>query len=108
MSEIASFEDLTVADVAEATRKVEVGNGKHVTVRGLTRYELMLMTKGSPENDEYERRMISVCLVEPTLSEGQVMAWQKAAPAGDKTLVEVTNAIRDLSGLGEGADKSDR
>jgi hypothetical protein len=45
-------------------------------------------------------------MVEPKLTEGQVEAWQKRDPAGGD-LGKVTSAVRRLSKLDEGADKSD-
>lgn len=105
MTEYASFEDLTSVDATETVADVPLSSGKSVRVRALTRYELMLLVKGEPDNLAYERRIISTCLVNPALSESQVEAWQKRAlPSGDLSVI--TDAIRTLSGLGEGADKS--
>lgn len=106
-SAYASFEDLTSTDVAADVQDVTLSNGKAVKVRGLSRYELTMISKGDPDGATYERRTLALCMVEPKLSEAQVEAWQKRDPAGGD-LGQVTSAVRRLSRLDEGADKSDR
>lgn len=75
-----------------------------VRVRGLTRAESMLVSelKG---NAVIERRVIAIGMVDPVLTEAEVGQWYRAAPAGE--LQQVAAAIQRLSGLDEGADKSD-
>lgn len=109
MSEYASFEELTTTNVGELTRDVPIGGGKAVQVRALTRYELMLVMKNGQQTDanEAEQEIMSYGLVQPKLSKKQIEAWQKSIVAGDRTLVLISNAIKELSGLVEGADKSD-
>jgi hypothetical protein len=106
MSEFASFEDLTAAGVDDTLEDVEMSGGKKVRVRGLSRFELTMISKGDPDGATYERRTLALCLVEPKLSEAQVEAWQRRDPAGGD-LGQVTTAVRRLSRLDEGADKSD-
>jgi hypothetical protein len=77
-----------------------------VRVRGLSRYELTMIGKDQPTNDVYERRTLVLCMVEPVLSDAQITAWQKRDRAGGD-MAKVTDAVRRLSGLDEGADKSD-
>lgn len=103
MTEYASIEDLTTA-VAQETRDVELAGGKVVKVRGMTRMEMMLTRKNTEDTEVVEQRMLAFCMVEPRLSPGQAAAWQKAT--GPMVIAPVTEAIRKLSGLGEGADKS--
>jgi len=105
MTEYASLDDLTTGDVTGNTRDVELPNGKTVKVRGMSRFELIQSRKGTEDPGEIERRMLSYCLVEPRLTDRQVEAWQKATTP--MVIAPVTEAIRELSGLGEGADKSD-
>ncbi len=104
MTEYASVEDLTTAD-EPATEDVELPGGKAVRVRGMTRMELMLSRKGADDPAVIEQRMLSYCLVEPRMTAKQVEAWQKAS--GPMVIAPVTEKIRELSGLGAGADKSD-
>lgn len=104
MTEYASIEDLTTAAAVE-TRDVELPGGKVVKVRGMTRMEMMLTRKNDAPFEVVEQRMLAFCMVEPRMTVGQAAAWQKAT--GPMVLTPVTNAIRELSGLGEGADKSD-
>lgn len=80
-----------------------------VLVRGLSRGEVFLMQKtradgGIKTEDAYERRMLSLGLVHPEMTEAEVGVWQQVSPAGE--MEPVAAKIRDLSGLGEGADKS--
>jgi hypothetical protein len=105
LSEYASIDDLTSASEPE-TRDVTLPDGKVVKVRGLTRIELLLSTKGTDDTALVERRNVATCLVEPRMTVQQVEAWQKR-PGSVLAIGEVTDAIRDLSGLGEGAAKSD-
>lgn len=106
MTEYASADDLITDDGPAETKDVTLPNGKVVKVRGLTRFELILSGKNTEDAALIERRNVSMCLVEPRMSIGQVEAWQKR-PGSVRALADVTAAIRELSGLGEGADKSD-
>ena len=104
MTEYASTDDLLAGDGPDTT-DVTLPNGKVVKVRGLTRFELIVNGKGTEDAALIERRNVATCMVEPRMTEGQVEAWQKR-PGSVKALADVTTAIRDLSGLGEGAAKS--
>lgn len=103
---LATFASLTELDVVDDTSDVELSDGTYVTIRGLSRFELINHGKNTDDSALIEARNVAACLVEPPLSLGQAQAWQKRARAnGDWS--RVTRAIRDMSGLGEGADKSD-
>jgi hypothetical protein len=110
VTEYASFEDLTSG--AEASKEVTLTNGRKVRVRGLSRYEYMLAGKtanatgGSLDPGVFEALIVHFGMVEPKLSEGQVEAWQKS-PGGNVDFHRVDREIMELSGFGEGADKSD-
>lgn len=103
MTEYASLDDLAGDDLGD-TRDVALPGGKAVKVRGMTRMELMLTRKNTEDPAVIEQRMLAFCLVEPRLTPQQVEAWQKASKP--MVMAPVTEAIRELSGLGEGADKS--
>lgn len=103
--EYANLEDLLADQFSDNTRDVTLANGKTVTVRGMTRMELLLSRKGTEDAGEIERRMLAYCMVTPKMTIQQAGAWQKATTP--MVMVPVTEAIRELSGLGEGADKSD-
>lgn len=100
----AQFDDL-LTQVDDLTEDVDLGNGRIVKVRGLTRYELILSGKGTDDAALVERRNLANCLVEPKLTLGQAEKWQKSSTPD--AIAKVTNAIRRLSGLVEGAAKSD-
>lgn len=86
-------------------RDVHLSTGQTVRVRGLTRYEMILTRKNTEDPAVIEQRTIAFCMVKPRMSTDQVEGWQRRT--GPMVIAPVTEAIRDLSGLGEGADKSD-
>lgn len=104
---IATVAQLLAPTQAE-TRMVELGSGMCVEVRGLTRAELLDNGKGvaDGDNSEIEIRNIASCLVRPAMTQAQVRTWREQ-PGSVPDVAKVTNAIRDLSGLGKGAAKSD-
>jgi hypothetical protein len=88
---------------------VTLAEGK-VRVRGLSRGEVFAMHEakksgGLKTEGEWERRMVSIALVAPEMTEDEVGAWQRTGTAGGD-LEKVTSKISELSGLSEGADKS--
>lgn len=92
--------------IAEAEVELELGT---VRVRGLSRGEVFAMQKakadgGIKDEAAWERRLVSLALVDPVMTEDEVGEWQRISPAGE--LEPVGNKIRELSGLAEGADKS--
>lgn len=105
MTEYASIDDLLTGGVADDAQDVTLPDGKVVRVRGLSRYELLLTGKGTDDTALIERRNVARCLVAPKMTEKQVEAWQKASRPD--VFGVLTAAIRELSGLGEGARKSD-
>lgn len=100
----ASVADLTADQLSDHWEDVPYA-GKLVRVRGMSRFEMMLSRKDTNDAGEIERRMLSYCLVEPKITIKQAEAWQKSTDP--MAVVPVTEAIRRLSKLGEGADKSD-
>jgi hypothetical protein len=87
------------------TAEVEIPGVGKVVVRGLSRYELLLSGKNTEDVAVIERRTLATALVDPRMSEADVEQWQKNSPASE--IGPVTKAIQTLSGLGEGAGKSD-
>lgn len=90
------------------TQKVETRLGV-ITVRGLTRAEVLRLKmgqeRGKIDHLEFEQRMVSLGLVDPEMTPQEVATWQATERAGG-ALADVTEAIAELSGMGEGADKS--
>ena len=103
----ASADDFAGDDAYEVNEiDVRLSRGRTVRVRGLSRLELMHGGKGTDDSAEIERRMIVDALVTPRMTLKQIEAWQKK-PGSIVDIGKVTTAIRNLSGLGKGADKSD-
>lgn len=107
MTEYASADDL-VAESEESSEDVALPSGKTVRVRGLSRYEWFLAGKMSSDGDPnaFETSMVQMGLVTPSMSPKQVEAWRKR-PGKSPDLAAVSGKIRELSGHGEGAAKSD-
>lgn len=106
MTEYASADDLVVGDLDRDGEDLTLPSGKVVRVRGLSRHELIFNGKGTEDNALIERRNVVSCLVQPKLTLAQVEAWQRNSAAGGDFKV-LSEAIRDRSGLKQGADKSD-
>lgn len=75
-----------------------------VGIRGLSRQEVIDLQKLEGDVDVRERRMVSLGLVDPPVTEEDVAKWQKTSLAGE--IEGLTVAIGNLSGLGVKADKS--
>lgn len=92
-----------------ATRKVETEEvelpqlGGTVRVRALTRSEALQVRGTLRSEEEQERVLLAVAMVEPTMTEDEIGEWQAAAPAGE--LQPVAAAILRLSGLTQTAVK---
>jgi hypothetical protein len=106
MTEYASADDLTAGNLDDGAEDVDLPSGKTVRLRGLSRHELMFNGKGTDDARVMEVRNVVSCLVEPKLTVAQVEQWQKRSLAGGDFKV-LSEKIRDLSGLAEGAAKSD-
>ena len=107
MSEYLDKGALTAQSMSEDD--VDLGRGK-VRVRGMSRGETLRLQQAKEAGQikdmgAWERRMVSLCLLAPTMTEIEVGEWQEADAAGGD-LQLVTEKIRDLSGLSEDADKS--
>jgi hypothetical protein len=74
-----------------------------VRVRALTRAEVLRGQKTHSGTAEIERFMISTGMVDPIMTEDEVAAWQRRAPAGE--LDPVAYRIQQLSKMDTGADK---
>lgn len=82
--------------------EVEVPGVGTVRVRTMTREELH--TLKDVDTGVGERKVLAACLVDPVLTEEEVLRWQRAA--GVAELSGVVDRILELSGLLDGADKS--
>ena len=89
---------------AGSTRTVTV-NGVDVTVRALTRKEILSAQKDHDGSDTaaIECAMLSLALVDPVMTPEEVATWQAVSPAGE--LEPVTDALSELSKINVGAAK---
>lgn len=83
---------------------VELEGVGTVRVRGLTRGEVHVLNKTTNGPETFERRFISLGMLEPQMTEDEVRQWQQVSPAGE--IQRVSNKIEELSGLREDATKS--
>jgi hypothetical protein len=105
MTEYASLDDLAIS-ADDAAEDLTLSTGKVVKVRGLTRGEHMWITKGVEDDAAtIEARTLSKCLLAPVMTLNQARDWIAKTPS--QLVGEITTRIRELSGLGEGAQKSD-
>lgn len=83
---------------------VEIPGVGEVKVRALTRGEA-LSFKGQTEDVRlFEQKILALAMVEPTMSEEDIKAWQDASPAGE--LDTVFSVVLRLSGMEKHADKA--
>lgn len=103
MTEYATADDLIESlDLPEDD--FTLPNGRVIRLRGLSRFQLFFNGKGTEDNAVIEARNLVSCCVQPALSLEQANALLRrigAGPAG-----QISQRIRELSGLAEGADKS--
>lgn len=104
-TEYASADDLLSGDDVGPV-DVTLPSGRTVQVRGLSRYEYFLAGKTTEgDGNAFEVQVIKMGMVAPAMTQAQVEKWRKR-PGVIADVAAVSNRIRDLSGAGEGADKS--
>lgn len=85
-------------------RDVDLPGVGTVRVRGLSRAEAMRVRDLRDDLAAAEQLLVTLGLVDPALSAGDVAAWYEAAPAGE--IDRLVGPIQELSALGEDAPKS--
>ena len=88
--------------LGEADHEIE-GVGT-LRIRGLSRAELLALQALEGGALTSDRRMVSLAVVDPPLTEDDVKTWQENSAPGE--IEALTLAIAELSGLGVGAAKS--
>jgi hypothetical protein len=68
-----------------------------VRVRGLSRWEVLHDVQKAKGTAATERRILTLGMVDPEMTEDDVTAWQKAADAGE--FDDVVTRISELSGI---------
>lgn len=82
-----------------------------VCVRGLSRFEVLDVRKATddaqgvdgPRALMLERKMVSLAMLDPVLTEAEVGTWQKIAGAAELNVVSLK--IQELSGMTDAAPK---
>lgn len=77
-----------------------------IRVRGLSRGEVFAAQKTTAKGDvdAMERRVMSIGMVDPPMTEDEVKQWQTSSPAGE--MEAVSTKINELSGLTKTAEKA--
>ena len=100
----ATAGDLFGAVTVVETVDVPLKNGMTVQIQPITRKANLELGKGDPDVATMEARLLAAGVAQPRLS---VAAWRDWIGKAPTTLVgEISNEVRRVSGLGEGADKS--
>lgn len=80
-----------------------------LTVRGVSRGEVFrlkgLKADGKINQQQFEAHLVAAGMVSPVMTPEEVAAWQEADLAAG-VLGDVSDAISELSGLSQGAQKS--
>lgn len=97
-------EQLLAKRVGVETAEVEIEGVGTITIRGLSRAEY-LSVQDQSDPLKAERRTLSRAMVDPVMTEADIAAWQKAS--GPMEINAVAMKVNELSGIGQGADKSD-
>lgn len=80
-------------------------DGGTVAIRAMTKLEFQRAEATAEElGVDLDAVVLSIAMTDPALTPADVQEWMGTAPAGD--VVAVITAVRDLSGMGEGAGKS--
>lgn len=79
---------------------IEIPGVGTVRVRALTREQVLkIKMKGEIDVAEMERKLISMGMVDPELTEEEVGQWQAVAPAEE--LTPITEAVMGMSGVSQ-------
>jgi hypothetical protein len=103
-TQYSSVEELLGATLTEEDH--DLPSGRRVRIRALSRATVLrIQTIGKDNVVKLEAETIAAGLVAPAMTVEQVGRWQAADAAGGD-IGKLMEAIRDLSGLGEGAAKA--
>jgi hypothetical protein len=82
--------------------EVEIPGVGTITVRGLSRIEMLHAGRGEPDPETMERRMLAIAMVNPRLTETEAGDWQNISPAGELMRVLPSAEAVDDRGPAEG------
>ena len=94
---------LTADRVTGVTGEVEIEGVGTITVRALSRHEMIQGGK-IEDGEAQERYILSCAMIDPVMGEHDIAAWQKNSIPGE--INRVAAKVNELSGIGKGADKS--
>jgi hypothetical protein len=91
--------------VRNNTDTVEIDGVGTVTVRALSRKEMIEAGELSEHTLVQERYILSRAMIDPQMSEDDIAAWQAASPPGE--INRVADKVNELSGLKKESAKRD-
>lgn len=97
-------ESLLADRISANTRTVEIEGLGEITVRGLSRHEMIHVFSFNGKRHQQERVALSLAMVDPELTEEEVGVWQRHAPNDE--IERVSQIINELNGTATGAAKS--
>lgn len=96
-------DELSSGEVTLEEDDVEFAPGKWVRVREITRNELNACAgNGKKSNLQIEQEILVTAMVEPRMTIEQIKRFSRRHGAGK--VGKIADKIRDMSGLGEGAE----
>lgn len=84
---------------------VPLPRGGSVRVRALTRDEALKVSDKEMSRKRMEQIILAKAMVDPVMTEDEIGKWQRASAAGE--IQKVADVVQRLSGMVEGAAKSD-
>jgi hypothetical protein len=88
--------------IRDNVSRVDIPGVGVVVIRTLSRAEFLSASK-LDDTMAQERRILSLAMVEPALTEAEVGQWQASSPPGEINAIAM--AVNTLSGIGPGAEK---
>jgi hypothetical protein len=80
-------------------REVDVPGLGVFRVRGLTRAEIKAIAEGNDAGKDMEAYTLSLCLVDPHVTEDEARRWLEVAQFGE--VEKLTEVVNEISGIGK-------
>lgn len=87
------------------TEEVEIEGVGTVLVRGLSRWEMVEVTKLEDNRQRQDIMALAFGLVDPQMTQDELAAWRRAGSVME--IEAIARKINELSGIGKDAAKSD-
>lgn len=86
------------------TGTVDIEGVGTITVRGLSRFELLVAQKTYPDDTlKQERFILAAAMLDPKMGEGDIAEWQRTSLPME--INAVATRVNELSGIAQGSAK---